>query len=958
MPKVIDAERIPPQNGVRIIETDLGLTFHEKPIGPEGHTFITVHTEQGPTSSLVLAPTEVLHVTEIGNDVVLWLRQRTGCPDLEVEARGQKVGIITDTQNSTVFKLVDLGNPTQEVPSWVEEGDNVFKQLEGHEKDDAATQAAKSRAKAVVIDYIGTLNGNGNDRTAVNDGVSIIPVTSNLRNQVATVTDLDLLSKQAYLVVEETQNQVRFLAPRVGRPKTIAGHAAELTVRENGSGPISLGKFVQVVAERTSTNGVQINPREIKSRVVTQLSYMLIGRHNDKEAPQLAPTNEASVIESALRRAEQRLGATIAEPIAEYLIDKNQRAAERLRQLFDETYGQRELHPLVDFNDLPEAVVEMLIQNPQDKALFKTAFVQFFLRKAAEDTMYSDTLDRYERVGIEAVGGANEAVERFKAHFAQTYIALEREEDFSQLLQQIDAVAEDQGVVMQVSGNDGQLITLNITPDQVQAIGSIKPQYRSKEAVASVIAKDGFRQEMIGIGLQAANHVGVTEAAIDYTALGKEVAETIALAKERDVRIHGSARLGAIHKRTDIRSTEGPFNWFPEVRVEYPQVVIDALGDLYGEFNEAFRSLVELNREHPSDYQLIIDENGTPINGWVQIDMNGLTQARLDELAKLSREEVRELLRNEIFESENSLAMYGLLSGIFAKAGQDTEFKKVFRSSLNALRQKHGKKIAVLGVTQAKYIAMRESEFGKRNAEPLTETEVMEISGFDALMGPDEFRALVEKGEVDEWIFYVRSSDPLTKLKDPTVQIEGSLLEDPELRQIIKANSLTFNIDDPNWPVGSPRLINDTKAYLPSIGMAVEVSSTAQLKAHLASQGISEEDINSGKVVLRAKPGAHSYGCYGHLRSHEEGFWSGLERGFAERGSYVVQREIKTPLIYNESDGIWYTYIDRNFFAWINGKPVFMSGFRFYMPADSNEAKNGRVHGADDAVLAEVAVAA
>jgi hypothetical protein len=267
-------------------------------------------------------------------------------------------------------------------------------------------------------------------------------------------------------------------------------------------------------------------------------------------------------------------------------------------------------------------------------------------------------------------------------------------------------------------------------------------------------------------------------------------------------------RLGAVEVRNDIRSSLAPFHALPEYRVRYPDVVVDALCQLYMEYNQAFAPLVEANREWEADYRHCI-VGDLPKNLWVQIDMVGLPQHFLDQAPSLDVGRVREMLRGAIFEIENSLAMYQLLERICGRS----EFCHRFRSSLDAVRRRHNMPIALLAVTQEKYGLMMGSEFGRDADESISDDEVFELTGFDRFFGPDEFRAHVaENAGGCRYLLYVRSSDPVLKLKKPDVVVEHPLLSDPQMRSIIKSHALTFSVDDPLMDCSCR--INDTKAYL------------------------------------------------------------------------------------------------------------------------------------------------
>ncbi len=419
--------------------------------------------------------------------------------------------------------------------------------------------------------------------------------------------------------------------------------------------------------------------------------------------------------------------------------------------------------------------------------------------------------------------------------------------------------------------------------------------------------------------------------------------------------------LGEIVDRWDIESSLSPFHTLPEYRTEYPETVKTALGELFKEYNNAFVPLVEANQEWETDYQYTrYGINGDPINRWVQIDMVGLPQRFLDEAYRMNSNTVREALRHRIFEIENSLAMYQLLERIHSREGEPSLFDRVFRSSLQSLKEQYGKPIALLALTDQKYNSMKAAEFGKSEDEPITDEEVRHLSGFDKFFGPNDFLEHLEENEGEcKYLLFVRASDPVEKLRKPQIKITNPLLEDESIRRVIKANAITFNIDKPDESTTSMTRINDTKAYLPTMGMAYKAETfedivseiiirdndpaiiklNPKLQEFLLSYGIDRELIDSGDISLRAKPMLASYGCYGHVLfdPHDKETRGDLRKGLRERGPYVIQPEMITPIIINESTGQKYTYIDRVFYA-TNGKAVtFMGGFRSLMPLNTIE---------------------
>jgi hypothetical protein len=395
--------------------------------------------------------------------------------------------------------------------------------------------------------------------------------------------------------------------------------------------------------------------------------------------------------------------------------------------------------------------------------------------------------------------------------------------------------------------------------------------------------------------------------------------------------------------------------------VKYPSVVVGALAELFSEYNHQFQPLVEANREFATDYRYAKDSKGQFANAFVQIDMLGLPQQFLVKAAEVDRRIVKDVLRHSIFEIENSLAMYQLLERALTATSGASLFSMQFRRGLDDLRAQHGRPIKLLAVTAEKFEAMRASEFGKAPGEPLSDQEVRELSGFDGLFGPEEFKQhLADHNGRCECLLYVRSSDPPSKLRNPKAQVGSELLDDPRFRKIIKEHSLTFNIDAPHQ-VREAR-INDTKGYLHSMEMAFTISRPEDLFSasgvlspafadFLARKGIDSEQVSQGEISLRAKPLRGTYGCYGHIRGPlKSKFMRQLREEMSTRGEYAVQPEMETPRVVNASDGQTYTFIDRNFLSYTDGEFRFLGGMRTLMLLDSNEARKGRIHGSKESV--------
>lgn len=397
--------------------------------------------------------------------------------------------------------------------------------------------------------------------------------------------------------------------------------------------------------------------------------------------------------------------------------------------------------------------------------------------------------------------------------------------------------------------------------------------------------------------------------------------------------------------RSDIQSSLTPSYQFKGIRVKYPTAVVAALIALYEEYNRAFAPLVAANREWGADYHYSLGTDA-PINWIVQIDMLGLTNQFLEAAALSNEVSVRDVLRSQIFEIENSWALYQLLGRVCDRDGEPSFYARRTRALQDSIRRRFGKPIALLAVTEQKYGAMRATEFGKSEGEPLPDAEVQELSGFDVFFGPEEFRRQLRSDHGHcRYLLYVRASDPVEKLKNPGVVVKHPLLGDAAMRQVIKCNSITFNVDDPAWAIGDPRRINDTKRYMPLMRMAHEIAD---------EEGLGSLPFHPARV-LRAKPVQGTYGCYGHVTGTvaDAKFRKGIRRGTRDRGPYLVQPEHEAPTFLNTFDVREYAYIDRVFIGMMDG-PEWLGGFRECLPSDSEEAKAGRLHGNKETVFAEI----
>lgn len=443
--------------------------------------------------------------------------------------------------------------------------------------------------------------------------------------------------------------------------------------------------------------------------------------------------------------------------------------------------------------------------------------------------------------------------------------------------------------------------------------------------------------------------------------------------------------LGRLAIRTDIPSSIPEFRWYPECQIRYPESVVRALSLIYQEYNNAFSQLVEENRKWSSDYQYATNPNIGAINYFVQIDMAGLTPEFLEWAKSAPPEELIPELKARIFEIENSLAMYNFMRGIFQRGEEPSYFRERFDGALEDLRRRFNRPVALLAVTNLKYLHMLATEFGVEEAIRLVEKIkkgeiseeqaseiasqitpsselVMERSGFDMFFGPDQFINYLRETGGCGCLLYTRTSLPVAALRKPELrrQLRIPLLEDSRIREIIKANAIMFNIDNPERyresPINPHGIINDTKAYMVPMGLAFLSTSSDQLNTDDFYKWLGERHPNPQEALIHGKPLVLSYGAYGHVKGpNNRNFRNELQKNIFQRGPYVIQPEIMTPVVVNETDGQAYHFIDRNFFYCDpGGNFCFLGGLRNLMPTNIFEREKLKVHGNQKAVWVEI----
>lgn len=458
-----------------------------------------------------------------------------------------------------------------------------------------------------------------------------------------------------------------------------------------------------------------------------------------------------------------------------------------------------------------------------------------------------------------------------------------------------------------------------------------------------------------------------------------------------------------IYQLSGIPSDEAPFHILDKSLILEKELV-ESLAAIYQEFQDKFK-LPKEAREFDTDYQYSLAK-GTAMPA-VQIDMAALSPDEIQAALKMSTTERHDFLIGKIFEIEGSIAAYGMLSNLFnqtaAKNINSSDWGVNWRKMIDSYRTTYQKPVVLLAASQEKYESMLGYEFGL-TAEQIaaglhpTPEQVKLITGFDDYWGPAAYQNYVE--QLPAWtgqnlpaehpLLYVRASNPVEKMKDPSFELKDSILDNPKLRQLIRAFSLTTNIDNPSAPFSSH--VNDTKSYMSAMNLAFEVNLEdpdvklwisnqtnsngsgslklmgknkdntfiLRLRDFLVSRGIDPE----GDFYLRAKPMVDVFGGYGQLKlkfqSGRPGKMNILEREMLQRGPYVLQPELisnsRIDAAATEHREIW-----RLFFGSLATEPenkqIFpIAGLVNSIPATSIEirGKVERVHGNIGASFREV----
>lgn len=443
----------------------------------------------------------------------------------------------------------------------------------------------------------------------------------------------------------------------------------------------------------------------------------------------------------------------------------------------------------------------------------------------------------------------------------------------------------------------------------------------------------------------------------------------------------------------DSEGNKMEFYRFPNY-VEYPPEMIEAVNLVLHKYNREFQRVLQLRQ--PDSYPMAYI-NGEFKNLLVQVDLRGFPLEFLEEASNIPPKKLAVIILKQMFEAENSLAMYNMMRGLFASNAEDRfspheSFLGVnFDSALEMYRRYYNKPHIILSaVTREKEEAMLRSEFGIANLNAYKELDhahVRSLSGFDNFVGPENLQRILKSPSSSDIILYMRTSYPTSWLRNPAENTPFNIpiLENDDLRQKIRKIAVTPNVDDPkivNWFIRSLYsgesvmvrdrdyrfalvsvtsdgedkiyipIVNDTKEYL--LGMRTPLVVNAEE---------AESFVRESSIPARFKPLFLHYGGYGHIRKpagelprkKRRRIMQDLKNNLRKRGPYIVQPEIE-PYTFTDQSGNEWQAIHRLFLAYdpFEGRYKFVGGFFNALPVISHEARQGRIHGNRNAVWGQI----
>lgn len=458
---------------------------------------------------------------------------------------------------------------------------------------------------------------------------------------------------------------------------------------------------------------------------------------------------------------------------------------------------------------------------------------------------------------------------------------------------------------------------------------------------------------------------------------------------EQTIAIPQVVDIGSVTKVIPLYEGETPPLALREYEVHYPESLIEAYRIACGKYDQQFMELVDRHKMWGSDYQY------APFTLAFQVDGPAYSNEFLKQAEFMSPIVLAEFITKRVFEFEANIAAYGLNGRLWPNGTTNN----TWHAALENVRQRTGKKVAVLAGTEQKLDEMVLYEMGFTRDQLMSAEAVRSLTGFDAFLGPNDLVSIYQQYHGDDcpYLFFGRTSRPKSWLRDPAHHIDEGFLAQPEILKFVRAHALTHNFDDPKLPFNHPAILMDTKEALVMMEAAylvtqpsdiysqefltyltdngIDISDIAErsliqsqknklgglflgfpsasllseaLITHLQARGSDPVLVSSGEQKVRAKPLKQHYGIYGHEVGsvNRAKFLNELMKQVKMRGEYIIQPEFNNLHIVDSAhQHESYVAIDRVFFVrGADGDLHPMESCRSLMPAQSLEGKKNNVH--------------
>lgn len=470
---------------------------------------------------------------------------------------------------------------------------------------------------------------------------------------------------------------------------------------------------------------------------------------------------------------------------------------------------------------------------------------------------------------------------------------------------------------------------------------------------------------------------------------------------EQSIATHQIVAIGQATQIAPMYAGETPPLALREYKIHYPSSLIEGYKIACEQYDQQFMKLVGRYKIWETDYQY------APFTLAFQVDGPAYSDDFLERTQYMSPTVIAEFITKRVFEFEANIAAYGLNGRLWP----DGTTNQTWQATLENVRHRTGKKVAILAGSEQKLNEMMLYEMGVKRGQCISPEAVRSLTGFDAFLGPNDLVSVYQQyqGSDCPYVFFGRTSRPKSWLRNPSSNVDEGFLAYPEILRYVRAHAITHNFDGPKLSLNHPSILMDSKEALVMVGAAylvtqpsdiysqeflkylsdngIDMSDIAEgilnrgeknklgeiflkfpatnllsesLNNHLQTRGIDPDLIASGEKKVRAKPLKQHYGIYGHEVGpvNRARFLNELVEQIRVRGYYIIQPEFSNlHIVDSNNPQESYVAIDRVFFIrGADGQLYPMESCRSLMPAQSYEGKKNNVHEGSYTRCARIAI--